>query len=199
MSGMKKYVLGTASIAALAVVFATVAGTPLSTTMVQTDNDQFGPSAHVTMVIRDSDGNVKYYAQSDNLVPNEGESNYADELFVTGTTSVFNCAALGEDSLALDELTTAADFAGVELTATGRVCTPAAVVTPGVLVGADANVHLDRAFVIDAADDGKDVGFVALFDDSTGGRVLSITPFSGGSFTANTGDNVDLDVDLTVT
>jgi len=115
MSGMKRYVLGPASIAALAVVFATVTGTSLATTTVQTETEQFGPSSHITMIVYDADSNIKKYIQSDNLVPDTGEINLLNSVLgaVATPAEKYNCVRLntaapveGEDTSA-DVFTTA--------------------------------------------------------------------------------------------
>lgn len=96
MSGMKKYVLGPASIAALAVLFATVTGTPLATSTVQSENDQFGASSHISMIVFDADGNIKKYIQSDNLVPDIGENNLLNSVLGDAVfpATKFNCVRL---------------------------------------------------------------------------------------------------------
>ena len=76
------YAIG-AIVAVFALVLGTVAGsTSLTTMSVSTDPMQV--SGHAIITLADSDGNIKAYRQTDNVVTNNGRDCVADELF--GTT-----------------------------------------------------------------------------------------------------------------
>ena len=87
------YAIG-AIVAVFALVLGTVAGsTSLTTMSVSTDPMQI--SGHAIITLADSDGNIKAYRQTDNIVTDVGRNCAADKLFGVNTGTAI-CASGGE-------------------------------------------------------------------------------------------------------
>lgn len=74
------YAIG-AIVAAFALVFGMVAGSTSLTTMSVTSQDPMQMSGHVIITLADSDGYIKAYRQTDNVVTLVGQDCSADRLF----------------------------------------------------------------------------------------------------------------------
>jgi len=89
------YAIG-AIVAAFALVFGMVAGSTSLTTMSVTSQDPMQMSGHVIITLADSDGYIKAYRQTDNVVTLIGQDCAADELF--GDTGSPLCPTSGSDA-----------------------------------------------------------------------------------------------------
>jgi len=83
------YAIG-AIVAAFALVLGMVAGSTSLTTMSVSNPDSMQMSGHAIITLADSDGNIKAYRQTDNVVTDNGRDCIADELF--GSTGGALCA-----------------------------------------------------------------------------------------------------------
>ena len=149
-----------------------------------TPTTSIGYLGHVSAVLKDSDGNIQAYYQTDNAVMARGANCSADLVFntnfVTGTCFIIEYMALGSSTVAAS----ASQLDLFDKTTNGNELAFLSSVTsaedgPGVPV----DLELRNTFTILAADDGDSIGEAGLFDSSITGsanmfaRTL-IGPFS---------------------
>lgn len=180
---MKPYTIALLSIVAVASISVSVLlGPAFSTPMVvaSTYNKQANPlelTGHVTMVARDSDGNIKSYHQSDNMILASGQNCIARELFSLGFsgTGVINCEggvsagrftwiAIGTNNVAPARENIAL---GAQILSRLQDTTP--TVTPASAGGA-GQVVLEQTFTATGSVTVEESG---LFDAATSGNMLA--------------------------
>ena len=134
---------------------------------------------HVTAFLKDSDGNIKAYHQTDNLITDRGANCGSD--LVLGTTFspvtclIVNRIAIGSSSVTVDPIQTnlldKTTNGNVVATLTGVVSTSGANESPDLI--------LQNTFTMLAADNGDSIGEAGLFaaNDNMFARTL-IGPFS---------------------
>ncbi len=160
---------------------------------------------HVTVVHSDPSGNILSYAQTDNLVANDGKDCMAELIFGStagaacdGTASVFNTIALfnGQTFPATMNATglLAVDIAAVGLAITDGVATPTenpAASGAGYVDGAGSQSDIDKTFTATTT---QTVDGAALFNDNDN------SVLAGQTFTSVTLNNLDtLQVTWTIT
>jgi hypothetical protein len=180
---MKPYTIALLSIVAVASISVSVLlGPAFSTPMVvaSTYDKQANPlelTGHVTMVARDSNGNIKSYHQSDNMILASGQNCIARELFdsdVAGT-GVINCqGGVGADQFTWIAIGTDNTAAARENTALGaQILTRLQDTTPTVTLasaGGAGQVVLDATFTATGTVTVEESG---LFDASSSGNMLA--------------------------
>ena len=175
------YVIGAVA-AALALVLGLITAVPVSSSITSMDSP-LDFAGHAIVVLKDSDGNIKAYRQSDNLVVFNGQDCAADLIFgvieaglCAGSATIFSDIRIGSDTNnapTSGETTLVADlgFAG-----TGELIAEADAVT-----GTGALKTIEGTFVLTGA---TTVGEVGLFDTPAGtemfSRISLTTPITAG-------------------
>ncbi len=152
---------------------------------------------HVTAVVSDSNGNIKAYFQTDNLIVDHGRSCTADLVFGTSlrgfTCTIVNVMAIGSSSTPVD----ATDDDLVDKTTNGNVGSIALTdlfEATGDPPNDDVMFTLSNTFIIDALDSGKSIGEAGLFD--SGGNMFARTLI--GPFPVTTDDKITVNWDFII-
>ena len=192
------------AIGAIAATFALVLGliTAVPASTVTSYTAAMPMLGHAEVVLKDKDGNIKAYQQSDNVIPVNAQDCSADGLFGSGTfTPLCDDAgpfekwlfiAVGSSTLTATDTQTALDAELGTLTRTGFIIDQAAA-TPGP-TGTGAMKTVQGTFTLTAS---ATVAEVGLFDTDVGpdmfSRINLGTPISAGP-----GDTVTITYKITV-
>jgi len=176
------YVIGAVA-AALALVLGLITAVPVSSSITSMDSP-LNMVGHAVVVLKDNDGNIKAYRQSDNLVVFNGQDCAADLIFgvfegglCAGSATIFSDIRIGSDTNnppTTGETSLVADLA---FAGTGELIAEADAVT-----GTGALKTIEGTFVLLGA---TTVGEVGLFDGPGGGtemfsRISLTTPITAG-------------------
>jgi len=124
---------------------------------------------HVTAVVYDSNGNIKSYFQTDNLIVDHGRSCTADLVF---GTSLRGSACTIVDRMAIGSSSTAVDATDSDLfdkttnLNKGPIALTDLFAATGDAPNDDVMFTLSNTFVIDALDSGESIREAGLFDSS---------------------------------
>jgi len=125
-----------------------------------------GYLGHVTVFLKDPDGNIQGYYQGDNLVLDRGVNCGTDIVFettfVTGTCNFVRFMGIGSSTVAVDGMET--DL--LDKTANGNELAFLSNTVAALLPGSSADLVLSNTFFIDPADNGEAIGEAGLFDSS---------------------------------
>ena len=130
-----------------------------------TSTTSLAPLGHVTVFLKDSDGNIQGYYQTDNAITDDG-ANCASDL-VLGTTfdpgndcDFVNRIAIGSSSTAFDPLQS--DL--IDKTTNGNLVATLTGVVGTSTTNESPDFILERTFTILLADDNEAIGETGLFD-----------------------------------
>ena len=194
------YAIG-AVLVGLALVFGLMTAVPSTTNTVYLNT--MGIEGHAEVVLKDADGNIKAYQQSDNVVVLNGQDCAADLLFgavgtgteLCGTTAEqFRFIAIGEGTATATDVNTILEAELSTLTRTGTLTESAAATTAG--DGTGAMKTIVGTFTLVAPTTVAEVG---LFDDVANdapemfSRIILGTPIGAG-----TGDTITITYKITV-
>jgi len=150
-----------------------------------------GYSGHVTVFLKDPDGNIQGYYQGDNLVLDRGVNCGSDIVFdtdfVSATCSFVKFMGIGSSTVAVDGMET--DL--LDKTANGNELAFLSNTVASVLPGSSADLVLSNTFFITPADNGEAIGEAGLFDSSETGTANIFARTLIGPFTmVTTGSQV---------
>ena len=146
---------------------------------------------HVTAVVYDSNGNIKSYFQTDNLIVDDGRNCATDLVFGTSfhtaSCTIVDKMAIGKSSTPVDPET---DTALGSETANGKegLTIKDLVAATGTGLLDDVMFTLSNTFIIQSADSGQSIGETGLFDSS--GNLFARTLI--GPVGVSTGDKVTI-------
>ena len=156
-------------------------------------NEQGGITGHVTAVLRDADGNIKQYSQSDNAIIDDGKEFIADDIFGTSlsggtTTNNFDFIEIGtNNTIHIETDTVATAFTSVSCP---RV--QDAGVATDVSTGGQVVLTVESAFAGSTGNCAATFAEALLANAITGGEVLALTQFSGGTVTLTAADTLTI-------
>ena len=190
------------AIGAFAATFALVLGliTAVPVSSVTTLNSApLGFMGHAEVVLKDIDGNIKAYQQSDNVVVLNGQDCAADLIFgifegglCAGAAQAFDHIDIGSGDTAADDQDTTLETP-LGLTRTGELTAEDDATTGG--GGTGAIKTITGTFILTAPSDVKEVG---LFDDVTSPGEMFSRIVLGSPISAGTGDTVTITYKITV-
>jgi len=154
---------------------------------------------HVEMVLRDADGNIKQYEQSDNLIVDMGMDTMGDLMFpnidLSGNTEAkFSYIGIGKGATAVDAADTNIEtlITGCNRVQDTDVNSPAPTSATGEIV-VTVNASFTGANCADTA-----VNEAVLADASTNGNILAHKLFAS-SVNLGSGDTLDVTWTITIT
>lgn len=157
--------------------------------------DSFKIGGYFTFECVDSDGNIKWYDKTHNLVVNEGLQDILDVMFVSGTQDTTWFIGLTDDSPTPAAAHTLASHAGWtefdEYTGDRQAYVP---VRSSQTISNTASV---AAFAITGAGGGVGGGFLAAGATGTSDVLFSVSALSGGNRTVASGDTVNVTYTVT--
>ena len=160
-------------------------------------NEAISINGHVEMVVRDADGNIKEYLQSDNLIVDIGRQTMADLMFPNidensnATDNEFSYIGIGNS--ATTEASTQTDVLGPITSCAREQDTSVTAVTNA---GTNVVVTINASFLGSANCDDPAVSEAVLANAVTGGEILARKLFAS---TVNLGTSDTLDVTWTIT
>ena len=192
--GTKYALLGVVAIASILGTYAITTTTMAPTTYSTVTNSENMPYlvGHVTLVVADSDGNIKNYQQTDNLVTNQGLECALDVIFdVTG-----GCDSLGDfNHIALANNGTANDVSKTDQDSSFTVEVARSQAADTVTI-AGFVVTITELFDVGDDDSGLDAGETVdrtgLFDSGTPGTAEMIAHADLSSTTVTAGDEITI-------
>ena len=194
------YAIG-AVLVGLALVFGLMTAVPSSTNTVYLNS--MGMAGHAEVVLKDADGNIKAYQQSDNVVVLRGQDCAADLLFgfvgagtelCTTPAAQFRFIAIGTGTTSATDVETTLVSELSSLTRTGTLTESAAATTGASGTGAMKTIVGTFTLVADTT-----VAEVGLFDTDVSdsaemfSRIILGTPIGAG-----TGDTITITYKITV-
>jgi len=163
----------------------------------------FGYSGHVSAVLKDSDGNIKTYLQTDNTVVRVGRDCAANLLFGATITpagvvdfddcGLMNFMAIGSSTFPVDTMDTGLGFKlsnGNLLLTVANTVTAAGKTFPADS-GNDAKFTVIKTFTILEADSPGILGETGMFDANN--NMFARTVFPGGGIPITTGDKFTIE------
>jgi len=191
------YAIG-AVLVGLALVFGLMTAIPSPTVSVY--SNAMGMAGHAEVVLKDADGIIKAYQQSDNVVTLNGQDCAADLIFGAGTTAcnasagLFTFIAVGDGSSSATDVSTLLDSELIALTRTGLLITTDAATTGDGGTGAMKTIIGTFTLVADAT-----VTEVGLFDIVTSDTEDMFSHINLGTpISAGTGDTITITYKITV-
>ncbi len=192
------YAIGAVA-ATLALVLGLITAVPASTTV--TPYSALGMLGHAEVVLKDMDGNIKAYQQSDNVIPINGQDCSADGLFGVITAAnmcddgfdLWLFIGVGSSTLTATDTDTDLDDELLSLTRTGELIAESPAT--GGPSGTGAMKTVEGTFTLTAS---ATVAEVALFDGDTVGDDMFSRINLGTPISAGPGDTVTITYKVTV-
>jgi len=150
---------------------------------------------HVTAVVYDSNGNIKSYFQTDNLVVDSGRNCATDLVFNTtfhtSTCTIVDKMAIGKSSAAVDATNTDLFLKTANLNEDSTLSNIVAAISDDDNLD-DVMFTMSKSFTILVADTGSSISETGLFDDE--GNMFARTLI--GPIGVTTGDTITVNWDF---
>ena len=149
---------------------------------------------HVTAVVSDSNGNIKSYFQTDNIVMDNGKNCATDLVFGTNfrgfVCTIVNKMAIGSSGAPV----VATNSILVDETLNGKEATASSGVSAATAPDDEVNFTLSSTFTILLLDSGKSISETGLFDSNENMFARALI----GPFPVTTGDLITVNWELAV-